>query len=134
MIVPLPVGEPDPGRRLKLITAATAERKRQPPYQPSGRLLQRWMVRMMSRQRLVNVLVSNLPGPATRLYFAGAQVLEMFQIGVVQGNVPVSVGALSYAGQLAFDIVADAAAVPDLEAFATGMRDALDELGVRPLG
>jgi hypothetical protein len=93
MIVPLPVCEADPGRRLALIARATAQRKRQPPYQPSARLLQRWMVRMMSRQRLVNLLVSNVPGPAGPLFLAGAPVPEIFQFGVVQGNVTVSVGA-----------------------------------------
>ena len=65
------------------------------PYQPNARVLQCWMVAAMRRQRLVNVLVSNLPGPAVPVSPAGASVLEMFQIGVVQGNAPVSVGVLS---------------------------------------
>jgi hypothetical protein len=34
------------------------------------------------------------PGPDRPLYFAGALLLEMFQIGAVQGNVTLSVGAL----------------------------------------
>jgi diacylglycerol O-acyltransferase / wax synthase len=134
MIVPLPVGEPDPVRQLRRIATATAERKRRPPYQPSGRLLQPWMARVMSRQRLVNLLVSNLPGPPDRLSFAGARILEMFQIGVVQGNVTVSIGALSYAGQLNFDVIGDRDAVPDLEAFADGMSDTLRRLGVLACG
>ncbi len=129
MIVPLPVGEADPGRRLALIARATAQRKRQPPYQPSARLLQRWMVGMMSRQRLVNLLVSNLPGPAAPLSLAGTPVLEIFQFGVVQGNVTVSVGALSYAGQLNLDLVGDPDAAPDLTAFADGISDTLRQLG-----
>lgn len=86
LLVPIPVGEPDPGRRLDQIARASAERKRLPPYQPNARLAQRWMVRAMSRQRLVNLLVSNLPGPPAPLYFVGAQILELFQIGTVQGT------------------------------------------------
>ena len=54
----------------------------------------------------------------------------MFQIGVVQGNVAVQVGALSY-GQLNFDIVADANLVPDLTVFANGMTEDLERLGAR---
>jgi diacylglycerol O-acyltransferase / wax synthase len=108
LLVPVPVGEEDPIRRLEQIARATAERKRLPPYQPAARFLQRWMIRTMNRQRRINLLTSNLPGPPQPMYFAGAKILELFQIGVVQGNVAVQVGALSYAGQLNFDIVADA--------------------------
>jgi len=133
MIVPLPVGEADPDRRLARIAAATARRKTLPPYQPGGRLAQRWMAGVMSRQRLVNVLVSNLPGPGAPLRLGGARVLEMFQIGVVQGNLTVSVGAISYAGRLNLGIAADIAAVPDVEAFAAGISDTLGALGVRPM-
>lgn len=129
-LVPIPVDEPDTGRRLDQIGRATAAQRSQAPYLPGGRLLQRWMVRVMFRQRLVNLLLSNVPGPSLPMYFAGARVLEVFQIGVVQGNITLSVGALSYAGQLNFDIVADAEAVPDVAAFAQGLSDALAELGV----
>ena len=130
MIVPLPAGEADPARRLERIAAATASRKRRPLYQPNARVLQRWMVRMMWRQRLVNLLVSNLPGPPVPLSVAGARVAEIFQIGIVQGNVTISVGALSYAGQLNLDIVGDPEAVPDLAVFAGGVTSTLSELGV----
>jgi diacylglycerol O-acyltransferase / wax synthase len=131
LLVPLPVGEEDPVRRLEQIARATAERKRLPPYQPAARFLQRWMIRAMNRQRRINLLMSNLPGPPQPLYFAGAKILEVFQIGVVQGNVAVQVGALSYAGQLNLDIVADAHLVPDLTVFANGMTQDLERLGAR---
>lgn len=128
LIVPVPVGEEDPIRRLEQIARATAQRKRLPPYQPAARLVQRWMIRTMNRQRRINLLMSNLPGPPEPLYFAGARILELFQIGVVQGNVAVQVGALSYAGQLNFDVVADANLVPDLAVFANGMTKDLERL------
>jgi diacylglycerol O-acyltransferase / wax synthase len=128
MVVPLPVTEPNAGRLLAQIARATAVRKRQPAYQPDSRVLQRWMVRMMRGQRLVNLLVSDLPGPAQPLSMAGSPVEAIFQIGVVQGNVTISVGAISYAGQLNIDIVADRQAVPDLPLFAAAMSEALGEL------
>jgi len=131
LLVPVPVGEADPIRRLEQIARATAKRKRLPPYQPAARLLQRWMIRAMNRQRRINLLMSNLPGPPQAMYFAGAKILELFQIGVVQGNVAVQVGALSYAGQLNLDIVADANLVPDLTLFANGMIEDLERLGAR---
>jgi len=55
-------------------------------------------------------------------------VRELFQVGLVQGNIPLSVGVLSYAGQLNFDIVADLDAVPDVSVFAEGLSAALEEL------
>jgi diacylglycerol O-acyltransferase / wax synthase len=129
MLMPLPVDEPDPARCLVKITRLTRARKQYPPYQPAGRLAQRGMVRTMSRQRLVNLFTSNLPGPPEPLYLAGARVLELFQAGVVQGNVTLAVGVLSYAGQLNFCLLGDADAVPDLNVFAEGLSDALAGLG-----
>ena len=126
LLVPVPVGEEDPIRRLEQIARATAERKRLPPYQPAARFLQRWMIHTMNRQRRINLLMSNLPGPPQPMYFAGAKILELFQIGVVQGNVAVQVGAL---GQLNFNIVADANLVPDSTVFANGIVEDLERLG-----
>jgi hypothetical protein len=131
MVVPLPVSEPDPARALAQIARATRARKRYPPYQPSGRFAQRAMVWVMPRQRLVNLGTSNLPGPPGAVYLAGARVLELFQVGVVQGNLTVAVGVLSYAGQLNLTILGDADAVPDLQAFAGGVADALTQLGAQ---
>jgi diacylglycerol O-acyltransferase / wax synthase len=130
MIVPLPVGEADPVRRLEAIVAATAARKRRPrPVQGPWRAAGPWLAWLLNHQRLVNLLVSNVPGPPAPLYFAGARVVEVFQVGVVQGNLGLGIGMLSYAGQLNFDLVGDADAFPDLAVLAEGLTDALKELG-----
>ncbi|MFE9773447.1 wax ester/triacylglycerol synthase family O-acyltransferase [Streptomyces sp. NPDC005931] len=121
MLVPLPLDEADPVRVLARIATATASRKRLPPYLPMARFAQRWMVRAMPRQRLVNLFTSNLPGPQTPMSIAGARIRELFQLGVVQGNVPISVGVISYAGRLEVALVGDARLVPDLDVFAAGM-------------
>jgi diacylglycerol O-acyltransferase / wax synthase len=130
MIVPLPLGEADPARRLVSIAAATATRKRQPLHQPNARILQSWMIRVMKRQHLVNLLVSNVPGPRDPLYVAGARIMEVFQLGTVQGNVTVNVGAFSYAGHLNLDVVGDSEAVRDLAIFTGGISDTLGQLDV----
>ena len=129
MLVPLPVSEPDPARALAQIVRATRARKRYPPYQPASRFAQRMMIRAMPRQRLVNLFTSNLPGPPGPVYLAGARVLELFQVGAVQGNVTVAAGVLSYAGQLNITILGDADAVPDLTTFVGGVSEALTQLG-----
>ena len=126
--------EGDPSRRLAALAPATKAVRRLPPLQPSGALGQRWVVRVMKRQRLVNLILSNVAGPTGRLWFAGVRVRELFQIGAagVQGNLAITVGALSYAGRLNLDVAADAALVPDIQAFTQGVRDALDHLGCLP--
>jgi diacylglycerol O-acyltransferase len=133
MIAPLPVGEPDPERRLEAIVRATSERKRRPRPQMGWDLgsaaVQGLMLRLMDRQRLVNLFVSNVPGPPVPLYMAGARILELFPVGVVQGNVTLGVGVLSYAGALDVTVVADADACPDADVFVRGMTRALEELG-----
>jgi diacylglycerol O-acyltransferase len=87
------------------------------------------MVHMMKHQRLINMVLSNMPGPLAPLWFAGAQVQETFQLSLLQGNCAIGVGVLSYAGQLNFDIVADPDIVRDLDVFAEGIAEALGQLG-----
>jgi WS/DGAT/MGAT family acyltransferase len=129
-LVPIPVAEPVAGVRLDTVAAFMRAERGRPPYQPSGRMLRGWTVRVMSRQRIINLLESNLPGPTVPLAFGGAAVRELFQVGTVQGNVALAVGVVSYAGQLNLTVVADADVVPDVALFADGARDALRDLGV----
>jgi diacylglycerol O-acyltransferase len=132
MVVPLPVGVPDPVRRLRLITAETAARKK--ISRPSGGailpngVVQKAFLRLATRQRMANAYVANVPGPATPLYLAGAPLLEVFPVVPLLGNLTLGVGALSYAGQFNITVVADGDACPDVDVFADGVRDALLEL------
>jgi WS/DGAT/MGAT family acyltransferase len=129
-LVPVPVSDPDAANRLRTIAARTAAQRRWPPLQPGGRFQQRWVVRVMAHQRLVNMVLSNMPGPPVPLSFAGASVQEMFQISLLQGNCAIGIGVLSYAGQLNVDVVADPDVVPDVDVFANGVAETLEQLGV----
>jgi WS/DGAT/MGAT family acyltransferase len=130
MQVPLPIGERDEVRRLELIAAATAERKKKsrPPAGSVFRsvLLQRAFLRLMPRQRFMNAYVANVPGPPIPLYLAGAPLLEIFPIVPLTANISIGVGALSYAGQFNVTVVADRDICPDLEVFGEGVRRSLD--------
>jgi hypothetical protein len=137
-VVPLPLGEPDPVRRLELIAADTAARKRQarPPV-GTGILMrfatvQRASYRLVAHQRNANLWVTNIPGPPVPLYLAGARVLELFPVVSLLGNLTLIVAVLSYAGQLTLTAVADRDTCSDVEVFAEGMRNTLDTLS-RPL-
>jgi len=132
MVVPLPVGEPDDARRLRLIAAETAERKKK--RRPQGGTLfrnipiQRAFLRLAPRQHVVNTYAANVPGPPVPLYFAGAPLLEVFPVVPLLGNVSIGVGALSYAEQFNITAVADRETCPDLEVFAEGVRRSLEAL------
>lgn len=133
MMVPLPLGESDPVRRLELIAAETAARKHEArPEAGSGifRFVagQRVWYRMFPRQRSVNLVVSNVPGPPVPLYLAGARVLETFPLMPPMGNLTLVVAALSYDGQLNLTAAADRDSCPDLEVFTQGVYDTLDTL------
>jgi WS/DGAT/MGAT family acyltransferase len=133
MMVPLPVSEPDPVRRLKLIAAETGARKdKARPEAGSGifRFVagQRIWYRLFPRQRSVNLVVSNVPGPPMPLYLAGAPLLEVFPLLPPMGNLTLVVAALSYAGQLNLTAAADRDGCPDVEVFAHGVHAALDDL------
>jgi diacylglycerol O-acyltransferase / wax synthase len=68
------------------------------------------------------------PAPRLPLYLLGARLLEAFPVVQVADNVPLSVAALSYAGQLNIGIQSDPDGCPDLDVFADGLRRSLEEL------
>jgi WS/DGAT/MGAT family acyltransferase len=134
MVVPLPVGEPDPAQRFQHITRATIERKRRPErlasLRPVGSLtILRVLNRYSRHQHIVDVFVTNVPGPKRPLYLLGARLVEVFPVVQVAGNVPLSVAVLSYAGQLNIGIQSDPDGCPDLDVFADGLCRSLEELG-----
>jgi len=132
MVVPLPVDEPDAVQRLRHVTRATTERKQRPDVlaglRPVGSLtLLRALNRYSRHQHLVDVFVTNVPGPQVPLFMWGARLLEAFPVVQVAGNVTLSTAVLSYDGQLNIGIQSDPDALPDVDIFADGLRRSLDE-------
>jgi diacylglycerol O-acyltransferase / wax synthase len=131
MVVPLPVGMSDPGRRLERITAETTVRKAR--RRPSlgallrSRITRRAVLLLLSRYP-VNVATADVPGPGEPVFLAGAQVLEVFPLLNLIGNQTLAVGALSYAGRFSVMAVADRDTVPDLDTFAAGAQAELRAL------
>jgi WS/DGAT/MGAT family acyltransferase len=134
MIMPLTLREPDHSRRLELIAAETVQRKRKtrPQAMTTGifrlTFARRAMTAMAAHNWLFNLSITNVPGPPLPLYIAGAPLLEVFPLVPIVGNQTLSVGVLSYAGQLNLTAVADRDSCPDLNLFIQGLARALDEL------
>ena len=119
----MPVALPAAGGlavRVTQIAAITRVRKRAAPgtsaalLGPLFRLAPaRLLRRFFNHQRLVHTFATNVRGPAQPLTFAGAQVQAVIPIPNTTGNVPVTFGALSYAGTLWVTVLSDPAQLPD---------------------
>ena len=132
MLVRLPLGEPDPDHRLRLIAEQTREEKGRAREQGTlefmrGPIGARIMDRVARRQHLVAGFVTNVPGPAGTLRLAGAPVVAIWPVAVLAANVRLGVAAVSYDGRLRCGIHYDAASVPGTE-FARAMGEELARL------
>jgi diacylglycerol O-acyltransferase len=129
LVVGLPVGEPDPARRLTLIHDATSvgkTRLREGPDDVSDLRLPlpvaRWVLCWARRagSRRVTLAVTDVTGPSAPLWLTGARLLSATPIAPLSPGVALSVAALSYAGELVVSVNADAA-VADLEVMTEGV-------------
>jgi WS/DGAT/MGAT family acyltransferase len=77
---------------------------------------------------LANLIVSNVPGPTSPLYLAGARLLTWWPLSIPEHGVGVNVTVQSYVNSLDFGVVAARNALPDAAAFVGAMRDAFAEL------
>ena len=149
MIVPIPTNEADPKRRLKrthellrgakgrhqatpanLLTDATSFI---PPAVAS--LAARTTMEVMGRTRPpVNVVISNVPGPRSPLFLAGAKLEANYPVSVVVDGVGLNITVMSYLDHLDFGIVADRDQVDDVWTLMDRLSGALDELTETVLG
>ncbi len=84
--------------------------------------------RVVHRQRFLNLVVTNVPGPQFPLYLMGSRLVEAFPIVPLTRNLTIVVGILSYDGTLHFGLWGDRDACEDLEVLAAGIDDAFGEL------
>ena len=84
--------------------------------------------RLQARQRLFNLVVTNVPGPQFPLYLLGRELEAIYPMVPLAENTALGIAILSYNGQLNFGLVADYDAVADVEVLSDELRAALDEL------
>ena len=77
--------------------------------------------------RSIDLQASNIAGLARPAYVAGARITRMFPFGPVPGGA-VMVTMVSHEGICCIGINADAAAIPDVDAFARCIRGGFDEV------
>ena len=75
-----------------------------------------------------NVVISNVPGPQTPLYLAGARMRSNFPVSIPAHGMALNITVQSYNGALDFGLTACRRAVPDVRDIADHLGDALVEL------
>jgi diacylglycerol O-acyltransferase len=73
-------------------------------------------------------VISNVPGPRSPLYIAGAKLEAQYPVSVVVDGVGLNITVMSYLDHLDFGVVADRDSVDDAWSLIEGLRHALDEL------
>ena len=134
--VALPVGEPDPLARLARIRQQTGVAKSDrrgamyPLLMQALSFMPGVAYRMLAQSatRHINLICTNMPGPPTQRYLAGARVERIHPFAPVALGVPLSIALMSYGDSYGIGIDTDPAAIPDVELLHTYLRDAVDEL------
>jgi diacylglycerol O-acyltransferase len=138
MWAPLPVGLSDPVQRLLTISRDMEGIKDSGQavgaqvlteltgFAPPTIMAQ--AARLQARQRLFNLVVTNVPGPQFPLYMLSRQLDAMYPMVPLAENQALGIAIMSYNGQLNFGLNADYDSLPDLEALADELRASIEEL------
>jgi WS/DGAT/MGAT family acyltransferase len=137
---PLPVYADDPVARLRIVSAAMQGLKQSKQALGAEAIagIQNFapptLLAMASRlnfsTRLFNLIVTNVPGPQFPLYLLGRELEELIPVAFLPENHALAVAIMSYNGRVDFGLLADYDAMPDIDAFAGYLEDALRELEV----
>ena len=81
--------------------------------------------------------ITNVPGPQSPLYAAGARMIETYPVQPLLPGHALSIGVTSYDGGVFYGITADRDVLPDVDVLGQCVTEALDELvdtatGARP--
>jgi diacylglycerol O-acyltransferase len=78
--------------------------------------------------RLFNLIVTNVPGPQFPLYVLGRKLLDVFPVAFLPRDHALAIAIMSYNGQMAFGLLGDYDAMPDIDALTEGIESSLAEL------
>jgi diacylglycerol O-acyltransferase / wax synthase len=132
MLVDVPVRDDD--LRAAIARIARTTRSAKPIARAAGTVIRssaaaRGFDAFARRQRLIAAVVSNVPGPRSRLAIAGARLAEVLPLSPLAGNVRVGVTVVSYDGRLWLGVQADADHVAPAAGIAEAIADALGGRG-----
>jgi WS/DGAT/MGAT family acyltransferase len=139
VFVDLPVDESELAARVGAVAAQTRALKESAAVRAGALivgaagwappLVSGMLSRAMGSVRAFNLVVSNMPGPQQRFYLDRAPLREIYPVVPLNpANQGLSVGILSYDGQVCFGVLADRDLDPPLASAARGLDASLDEV------
>ncbi|NMN99489.1 WS/DGAT/MGAT family O-acyltransferase [Antrihabitans stalactiti] len=143
MTAPLYTNEPDPTTRLRRTSESlrsAKERHRALPaslMQDSSEMIHPALFAQATRAVFAltangtpiwNLVVSNVPGPRTPLYLAGATVEAVHPVSVISDGIGLNITVFSYCDHIDIGIVVDREQMPDAWKLIEWMHESLDEL------
>jgi diacylglycerol O-acyltransferase / wax synthase len=134
--VPLPIGERDPLRRLRVIQTRMAEVKadrRATMYPLIARamtMMPDFVTRRIGRQQAerTNFVCTNVPGPKRVRYLAGAEMERIYPYAPLVGDHPLAIALFSYRGTLFVGLDIDPLEMHDLPQFRDALRESHAEV------
>jgi WS/DGAT/MGAT family acyltransferase len=137
-MVPMPLRERDPRRRLELIRETTANLKESKQALGAEVLTQvgEWTpstllslgARMATRLLPFNLVVTNVPGPQIPLYMLGARMLDSYGLVPLLDYLCLGIVLFSYNGQLCWGFTGEWDLLPDLHDFVQDIEHSFREL------
>lgn len=140
----LPTNEADPVERLNKCREIMADAKKQWELVPAHSMIEASQfaspiistaaIRLASQLRMadwttpmLNVTISNVPGPREPRYFQGAKLAHQFPVSIVTDGQGLNITVQSYLDNLDFGLISDRELIPDLW---TLIDDLIDEIEV----
>lgn len=135
-VVPLPVAEPDAGRRLDRVVETTTRLKSQRASLGVESLmyLAGWLptAALSAGSRFVSapidMIVTNVPGPSFPLYSLGARLTSLYPVVPLMEGMGLAIALFSYDGTLFWGFNASWDVVPDLDEIVEDVRVAFADL------
>ena len=130
----LPIGDGDPRSTLRTVHAHLDELRDSHEIEATGLLLRvgdyvpravadRVARAVLHRQRNVETVITNVPGPRHPLYLGRHRMLAGYPVAPIAGRVRITVAIWSYCDQLSIGITGDRDTVPDLDRLGRAIAD-----------
>jgi hypothetical protein len=141
-LISLPIGEPDPAKRLAAVAAVTKELKETDQALGASTIvsvstgapaaLVSLGARLASRARPFNMTVTNVPGPQFPLYLAGSPMTATFPLVPLWESHGVGIAMFSLLGKVNIGLNTDRDLIADPGLIAKALKVSFDELAETP--